>query len=163
GHDTLRGGDGNDMLIGNKGNDLLTGDRGDDILVGGAGDDTLRGGDGNDVLSGGAGKDTLFGGSGGDLLLGGLTAFDIDAKALALVSAEWASARPYPNRIANLEGRGTDPRANQNVFLKPKKSALDDQVVDKIFGEAGRDWFFIQQTDAADILTDRKSNEAIRD
>jgi Ca2+-binding RTX toxin-like protein len=163
GDDTLVGGTSNALLIGGNGNDVLTGNKGADILVGGAGNDSLRGGGGNDVLLGGAGKDTLLGGPGDDLLIGGLTAFDIDPTALQLVSAEWASARPYSTRIANLEGVGTGPRANGDVFLKPGSTVLDDQVVDRILGQAGQDWFFRNRTNAADILTDLKSNETIRD
>jgi len=123
----------------------------------------LRGGDGRDVLFGGAGKDALFGGPGDDLLLGGFTAFDSNAHALELIAAEWASARSYPTRIANLEGRGTGDRANENMFLQTKSTALDDEAVDKILGESGRDWFFRKRTSAADILIDRKSNEIITD
>jgi Ca2+-binding RTX toxin-like protein len=163
GDDTLLGGAGNEMLFGGNGNDVLTGRQGADILVGGAGRDTLRGAGGNDVLLGGAGNDSLLGGAGDDLLIGGLTAFDIDPSALALISAEWTSSRPYPTRIANLEGLGTGPRANEDVFLNPDSTVLDDQVVDRILGQSGSDWFFANRTNAADTLTDRKSNEIIRD
>jgi Ca2+-binding RTX toxin-like protein len=159
----LEGGSGRDTLRGGAGNDQLSGGAGDDVLIGGAGRDTLQGGDGYDILVGGAGKDKLFGGAGDDVLLGGLTAFDLDARALASIAAEWSSGRPYRVRIANLEGRGTRPRANRKVFLKPQTTALDDQVVDKIFGDEGRDWFFRKRTPAADILTGRKSNEIARD
>jgi Ca2+-binding RTX toxin-like protein len=163
GRDTISGGGGRDLILGGSDNDTLAGGRGADVLVGGAGSDTLRGGDGRDVLFGGAGKDTLFGGAGDDLLLGGLTAFDSDPRALDLIAAEWASTRAYPNRIANLEGRGTDDRANGNIFLVPESTSLDDGIVDKLFGEAGRDWFFRKKINAADILVDRKSNEVISD
>ena len=163
GRDTISGGAGRDLLLGGDGNDTLSGGRGADVLLGGAGSDTLRGGDGRDVLFGGADKDTLFGGGGDDLLLGGLTAFDSDGRALDLIAAEWASTRPYSTRIDNLEGRGTDDRANGNVFLLPGSTVLDDGAVDRLFGESGRDWFFRKKTNVADLLIDRKSNEIISD
>jgi hypothetical protein len=97
------------------------------------------------------------------LLLGGLTTFDSDPRALDLIAAEWASSRAYPNRIANLEGRGTDDRANGNVFLMTGSTALDDGIVDRLFGEGGRDWFFRKRINAVDILVDRKSNESVSD
>jgi hypothetical protein len=163
GRDTVFGGAGKDVLLGGDDNDRLIGGPGADVLVGGAGSDTLRGGGGRDVLFGGGGKDALFGGAADDLLLGGLTAFDSDTRALDLIAAEWASARPYPTRVANLEGSGTGDRANGNVFLVPSSTVLDDGAVDKLLGESGRDWFFRKRTSAADALLDRKTDEIIRD
>jgi len=80
-----------------------------------------------------------------------------------LIAAEWASGRSYSERIANLEGHGTGDRANENVFLQAKSTALDDGAVDTLLGESGRDWFFRKRNGAADILIDRKSNEIIGD
>jgi hypothetical protein len=163
GRDTISGGAGADLILGGEGNDSLCGRRGADILVGGAGSDALRGGDGRDILFGGTGKDELFGGAGDDLLLGGFTAFDSDPRALDLIAAEWESPRSYPARIENLEGRGTGPRSNENVFLLRDSTAFDDGAVDILFGEAGRDWFFRKKISAGDRLIDRKSSESISD
>jgi hypothetical protein len=71
------------------------------------------------------------------------------------IIAEWASARSYTERIANLLGEGIGERANGDYFLKPKydfATVHDDEVSDTLNGNAGRDWFF---ADLDNIGTDK--------
>src|SRR5262249_45976575 len=103
------------------------------------------GGAGRDLLIGGLGADLLLGGGGSDLLLAGTTAFDGDQGALAAVMAEWTSARSYAQRVANLRGSGSGPRANRTTFLKgsgPGVTVYDDGAADVLSGASGSDWFF---------------------
>jgi sugar lactone lactonase YvrE len=133
------------FLFGGDGNDRLQGGGGPSVLVGGAGDDTLLGGKGRAVLIGGLGADQLVGNSGDDLLIAGTTAFDSDLAALDAIMAEWTSARSYADRVANLSGTGSGPRANGDVFLLasgPGATVFDDGAVDQLQGAAGTDWYF---------------------
>jgi Ca2+-binding RTX toxin-like protein len=145
GADTVHGGRGDDHADGGEGNDKLNGGAGQDLLIGGAGDDTLSGGAGRDLLIGGLGADRLFGDAAGDLLIAGTTAFDGNPAALAAILAEWTEARVNADRMANLKGTGSGPRANGNYFLQASDSGatvFDDVAVDVLTGAAGIDWYF---------------------
>ena len=163
GKDELEGGSNNDLLFGGDGNDELSGNAGNDVLVGGDGDDELDGGLGLDVLIGGRGSDDLLGGGGGDLLIGARTAFDNNASALRAVLAEWASARSYSDRIANLKGVGTGVRVNGTTFLKTtgaQATIIEDADSDKLTGGSGRDWFFAKLSgNKKDKINNLESNE----
>ena len=130
-------------LYGEDGNDRLNGGGGNNVLLGGAGDDLLVGGGGRDLLIGGEGRDLLIGGD--DLLIPGTTAFDANDMALAAITAEWTSGRSYNDRVANLRGTGSGPRANGNFFLTvsgPDATVFDDDEFDVLTGGSGMDWFF---------------------
>jgi Ca2+-binding RTX toxin-like protein len=157
GSDRLDGGEGNDRLSGGAGDDLLVGGAGNDRLGGGAGNDLLVGGDGNDVLAdaaganvliGGDGADRLTGGAGDDLLVGGPTTFDFDPTGLADVLAEWASGRPYQERVDHLTGAAGG--ANGGTFLKSPGTTGPDGYRDVMAGGGGADWFVADRRDTAD-------------
>lgn len=146
-------------VFGGAGNDVLSGNGDANILSGGAGDDTLSGGLGNDILIGDLGRDALSGNEGDDILVGGTTAFDTDRGPLGSVLAEWTSARSYTERVLNLRGTGTGPRANGTVFLKSSgagQTVFTDQYADTLLGGAGTDWFFDTVVDT----TDRAAGES---
>jgi hypothetical protein len=89
--------------------------------------------------------------SGDDLLIAGRTVFDGDLAALAAIMAEWTSARSYADRVANLSGTGSGPRANGNSFLLasgPNKTVFHGGASDVLHGGSGMDWFF------ANLVTD---------
>jgi predicted outer membrane repeat protein len=122
------------LLDGGRGADTLAGGAGFDILLGGNGADVLAGGGGRDLLIGGNGGDRLAGGSGDDLLVGGATAHDRDARALALVLAEWTSTRTYAERRDNLlAGAGVPQFGPAQVF---------DGFADVLTGDAGLEFFY---------------------
>jgi hypothetical protein len=130
----LFGGDGNNVLIGGGGNDVLVGGKGDNVLVGGSG---------RDLLIGGRGADLLWS-RGEDILIGGYTDFDGNEAALAAVMAEWTSGHSRAERIAHLQGRGSGPRLNGNVFLTttgPHATVHAGHGPDWLLGNPGQDWF----------------------
>ena len=133
--------------------------------VGGAGADTVLGGAGRDVLIGGAGEDRLVA-SGGDLLIGARTLFDLDPTALGAIRDEWASARPYRVRVANLRGEDNPrfaERLNRNYFLQtagPQPTVLDDGARDVLIGGVGLDWFFVNPDGGtADVVVGSTAGE----
>lgn len=137
------------QFFGGPGNDTLFGGFANDVLAGGPGSDALYGSTGNDILVGGTGGDFLFGGFGDDLLIGGSAAFIDDGLAIAAVQAEWTSARPYAERVANLRGDASSPsfdqRLNGTTYLRGSGSnptVFDDAASDYLSGQAGRDWYF---------------------
>lgn len=141
------------LMDGGAGNDRLNAGRGPAVLVGAEGNDMLLGGPGPMVLIGGTGMDKLNGGPGDSILIGGRTAFDINddaitadyGAALRAISAEWASGAPIEQRIANLEGTGTDG-LNGDSLLVAGTTVLDTTPADKLMGGSGQNWFFGQQT-----------------
>lgn len=142
----LFGGDGDDVMVGGRGGDTLDGGAGNDILFGGTvssdGADLLLGGAGDDLLIGHLGADTLQGGSGQDLLLPASVTFlgpDLPTATFS-IQAEWLSARPMSQKVANLSGTGSGPRNNGNYFLVPHGTLVDDAAVDRVLGEADNDW-----------------------
>jgi Ca2+-binding RTX toxin-like protein len=160
----LHGEDGNNILIGGNKDDLLDGGDGNDILVGGAGSNTLDGGGGSNVLIGGSGSGALLGGNGNDLLIAGSTLFDDNVNALQAILAEWASQRSYAERVANLRGAGSGPRANGNVFLITAGSHLTALGAggNTLTGGAGQDWFFANlSADNPDNITDLEGGELV--
>ena len=155
-------------LEGGPGDDTLRGGGGHDALLGGAGADFLSAGGnrGRDLLIGGGGSDRLLGGAADDLLIAGTTAFDGDAAALDAIMAEWASARSYAERVANLRGTGGGPRSNGNFFLVAQPSGrtvFDDGVADELTGSAGQDWFFANLEGGLDLLLDFHPGQELAD
>jgi Ca2+-binding RTX toxin-like protein len=134
-------------------------------LEGSDGNDTLIGGGGHDLLVGGPGADQLFGNGGNDLLIAGTTAFDGSAGALDAVMAEWLSARSYADRVANLRGTGSGPRANGNIFLKasgPDATVFDDGARDELHGGVGLDLYFANLSGGVpDLITDLGVGERV--
>jgi hypothetical protein len=152
-------------LHGGGGNDTLHGGNGPNVLLGEAGDDDLTGGVGNDLLIGGSGVDVLRGGGGEDILIGGTTAFDASSDALTAILSEWNSGRDYATRVANLQGTGTGPRLNGDVFLLatgPGQTVFDDGAADQLSGNGGRDLYFARLTGAAqDTITSLQHDELV--
>lgn len=153
------------VLDGGFGKDTLVGGGGNDTLLGGAGDDSLSGGGGRNLLIGGGGNNKLHAGSGGDILIGGTTAHDGNHAALDLIMAEWTSGRSYNDRIANLRGAGSGPRANGSVFLVASgsgRTVFDNAGVDLLTGAGGRDWFFARLSGGVkDRISGKGSGESI--
>jgi Ca2+-binding RTX toxin-like protein len=125
------------------GADKLTGGTSADILVGGSGDDKLIGGPGRDLLIGGRDADKILGDTDEDVLVGGYSAHDGNAVALRLISDEWRSTRSYNTRVNNIRGTVlTNDRANGTTHMTANVTTWDDDAVDTLSGDAGRDWFF---------------------
>jgi Ca2+-binding RTX toxin-like protein len=165
GNDTLTGALGNDLLFGGAGADRLSGRQGNDVLTGGTGADILTGGLGRDVMIGGEGADRLVG-YGGDVLVAGRTVFDLDPAALAALRDEWASARSYQARVANLRGESNPQFANRlngNSFLRTSGTSptvLDDLARDTLVGGAGLDWFLVNRPGGVpDVVVGREPTE----
>lgn len=141
----LEGGDGNDQLEGGGGNDLLDG---------GLGNDVLRGGPGRNILIGGADSDSLRGGTGDDVLIGGTTSFDNGSPAWCGILGEWTASRLHAERVSNLSGQGTGPRANGDYFLQAGVTVLPDHAVDELIGDKGSNWIVSGESSAADSARD---------
>lgn len=161
----FHGGDGDDVLVGGRGSDWLDGGEGNDILFGGTleadGNDTLLGGSGDDLLVGHWGADSLRGGMGKDLIIASSMSFGPDiAIATFSIQAEWTSARPIAQKVANIQGFGSPPRNNGIFFLTPGSTVLNDASVDTVFGDGDGDWLLVDlpvdgiDTDPLDIVTD---------
>lgn len=146
--------------FGGAGDDVLVGGRGDDVLVGSGGDDVLIGGSGRDVLIGGRGRDGLWGGGNGDVVIGASTAYDGNVAALAAVRGEWLSNRGLGDRVANLSGAGTTG-VNGAAVLRAGANAtvFADGDRDSLFGECGKDWFFLDVGGHADRVWDLSAIE----
>jgi Ca2+-binding RTX toxin-like protein len=127
----------------------------------------LHGGQGRDLLIGGLGADMLNGNAGDDLLIAGTTAFDVHEEGLAAILAEWTSARRYADRVANLRGTGSGPRANGDVFLKasgPDATVFDDGAVDRLQGASGGSWYFAKRSGlVTDLITGLGALEIVED
>ncbi len=173
------GGDDDDKIKGGSGNDIIFGERGDD---------TIYGGDGRDLLFGGLGEDRLYGDKHDDILVAGFTVFESavptnfaqnrnlslaeQRAALEAIMAEWASNRTYAQRVANIRGSGSGPRANGNHFLiasntLSSSTVFDDNAEDRIWGDSGMDWFLFNSDGdlgtKRDRVNDRNSNESFDD
>lgn len=183
GFDSIRGGDGadeidggfdEDTLRGGAGPDLIEGGPASDMILGSGGDDTLHGGTGRDVMVGGEGRDSMTGGTGQDLMIsarrnipdpivnGKAVPLPEDLK-LAFVALEWRSDKSYDERVANIrkgEGR-TDARLNDDFYLIGLNRGdfptvfNDFGYIDSVFGEEGRDYFFLAEGLGDDDITDR--------
>lgn len=156
------GGAGDDVLVGGTLGDVLDGGDGDDLLLGGDqttdGNDTLLGGNGNDMLIGHLGADVLYGGAGADLMLADRVSFGLNLPAaLFAIQAEWLSTRSYAERVANISGTGTGPRANGNYFLQPGVTVINDGAVDQLIGGTELDWFLLRISQ--DLLNDLAAGE----
>jgi hypothetical protein len=160
----LYGGGGPDALFGGFAADRLDGGDGPDLLRGGrfsSTGDTLIGGDGDDVLIGSAATDVLFGGAGNDLIITGPVQFTgYETGRLYDLRAEWSSSRTYNQKIANLSGTGTGPRANNDTFLIPGQTIVDDPVVDVALGQEGQDWLLL---DIGEDVGDAVAGEVVTD
>lgn len=154
--DILIGNTLNNLLSGLGGNDEIRGGAGNDTLLGGSGDDQLFGEAGRDILLGGTGADTLNGGAGDDLIISGINSqlvFEgqfglvaINQVAIQAILAEWASARSFQLRIAQLRA-GV---AGGTVKLD-STTISGDADVDQLFGELNDDWFW---SSPDDLITD---------
>ncbi|MGD9647930.1 MAG: PKD domain-containing protein [Pirellulales bacterium] len=152
GNNVLVGGAGNDTLYGNAINGA-EGKGGNNILIGGAGNDTLYGnwtdggeGGGRNILVGGADADTLYdykiadGAEGrGSILIAGNTSLSVAN--LGAVMSEWASARSYTQRVANILNGGGN---NGSVVLQPGVNVTTDGAANQLWGSTGGElnWFW---------------------
>jgi hypothetical protein len=138
GNDVIRGGDGldiiyarggNDIVFGDNGTDFLYGDDGNDVIVGGDQDDLIWGGLGNDILIGGAGSDKVYGVGGDDLIIGGKLAQESSLSSLQAIQALWTANQPFNTRVSSLADEINSTKVT------------NDNSVDWLFGNDGRDWF----------------------
>jgi hypothetical protein len=141
-------------LLGGSGNDQLEAGGGNDLLVGGLGNDVLRGGPGRNILIGGGDADSLRGGTGDDMLIGGTTSFAGDSPAWCGIVGEWTESRSYAERVSNLSGSGTGPRANGQDFLQFGVTVLQDGTADELIGDKGSNWIVFDGTSSADPAHD---------
>ena len=154
-----------EIVIGTELDDVIIGNARDNVLAGVGGDDYIDGGDGRDIIVGGFGADTLIGGDGEDILIAGevvLESEEDDLSPVHAIVAEWASARSYAERVANLSGVGTGENENGPFFLIPGVTVIDDEDVDYLTGGLGYlDWFFYNLFQ--DIITDEEEDEVLTD
>lgn len=145
-----------------NGNDILVMDKQLPIAIvadGGAGNDILAGGGRNDILIGGSGADYLLGLDGDDLLVAGTTDHDQNDDALLRLLSEWNAGGKYETRVRNIwAGTGKFLR-NTGIRLAYGSTVHDDDGVDRLMGNGGRDWFFADLL--LDRLLDRKRDEQI--
>jgi hypothetical protein len=160
----LFGGDGDDLILGGFASDWIEGGQGNDYLEGDSfglgGNDTLLGGDGKDILVGGRGSDLLWGGPGSDLLVAGqviLPGYTLTGR--TALQAEWRSDRSYDERVANILGVEPGDRLNENFFLIPDDTLLEDSTLDQLFGDGEEDFFFASI--ASDLVVDRQPGEGL--
>ncbi|MBX9788410.1 MAG: hypothetical protein K2Y37_05800 [Pirellulales bacterium] len=155
----------NEHLIGSAFDDVLTGDAGNDILEGGGGNDVLSGGAGRDILIGGAGADTLHGDAGEDLLIAGDVDFGANrAAALRAIQAEWMTTlRLYAARVTNLLDPQNTGGLNGTYHLEAGSTALDDAVIDHLYGGDDLDWFLYAESAASpeDVVEDAEEIEEV--
>ena len=160
--DILSGNAADNILIGLDGNDLLRGLAGNDVLLGGNDNDQLQGGTGKDLLVGGWGADFLFGGTDDDLLISGLTYLfnndnqgtyaGLDRNAIAAVMSEWTSTRTYAEKQARIRSGAS----SGGLYRLDSSNVFRDGAVDQLFGEGGRDWFWL---DPLDFVQDGNNTE----
>jgi Ca2+-binding RTX toxin-like protein len=151
------------VLFGGDGDDTLDASAvtGPAVLSGGAGNDILYGGNGRNVLLGGTGADELHGGGDDDLIVGGATSHDANLAALCNIMAEWGRTdAAFETRLGHLDGSlagGLNGASLLNV-----QTVTDDNAIDSLFGNAGRNWFFAATNGAsADVLYDLKDGDAV--
>ncbi|MEZ6139205.1 MAG: CARDB domain-containing protein [Zavarzinella sp.] len=162
GDDVLHGNAGDDILIGGTGDDKLHGDQGNDILIGGSGDDVLDGDNGHDLMIGGSGEDNLRGGSGDDILIGGTTTWENNPPALTDILSYWASQNDYEERVLRLSTETDNDPLPKLITIGSAPRVFDDHAKDKISGDGGEDWFFVNLTKPnRDSLTDYRRKEII--
>jgi len=151
-------------VYGGDGKDLIETGSGADVIVGGGDDDRVAGNGGRDLLIGGRGKDRLLGDAEEDILIGGYTLLDASLNALRLISAEWTSGRTYEQRVANIRGPVTSG-VNGSAFLRTGYNAFDDNEVDALAGDDGRDWFFsnADKDTARDKVVDATTMEELEE
>jgi Ca2+-binding RTX toxin-like protein len=134
-----------------------------DILVGDANANVFKGNGGNDLIIGGAGADTITGGSGDDIVIGGTTSYDTNDAALRALSAVWASADTFANRVAALSsGVSYTDGSGTHIAMLNASTVFDDGASDTLTGGSGTNWFFARLVGAtADVITDRKAKDLV--
>jgi len=185
GNNVIIAGNGDNTIYGNAviGAEGSTG--GNNLIVGGTGSDTIYGAygsvqkkdgtpstggeGGRSLIVGGGGSDVIYGsqsidggeGGNGSIIVSGSTT--LGQSALLAVLNEWTSTRTAAERIANIEGVGTGPRNNGNVFLQAGVTISDDDALDDLwsdsYGEANWLLYDFSQDDAhrlklADVESD---------
>jgi uncharacterized delta-60 repeat protein len=156
----LYGGAGIDALKGSSGNDIIIGGDGIDLLVGGSGRDLLIGDGPFDIEKTGS-IDRIVGDADDDILIGGYFLGSEDRPSLKAVMDVWGdTALTYPQRVAILSASGGLLVSDAGLF----STVFDDNVIDVLTGDSGRDWFFANVDNGhRDFITDLKANEFVND
>jgi Ca2+-binding RTX toxin-like protein len=150
------------LVFGGDGDDNLNADcsSANNVLVGGAGNDWVYGGNGRDLLIGGLGADTLRAAYGGSILVGGYTDYDANPQALIAVMREWGRTdADYGTRVKHLQGSLGGGRNGSYVLTA--KTVHDDAAVDRLYGWAGMDWFFVGGKGKNADTTDKAGGEVV--
>lgn len=119
---------GNDYLEGYSMNDIFNGGDGNDTMVGYSGNDTFYGGNGNDVIKGMSGNDSAWGDAGNDLMIGG-------------AGNDYLNGGIGHDNLVGGAGTDTCYGGTGNDTLV----ALDAGTTDKMYGQAGRDAFWVDR------------------
>lgn len=150
------------FMLGGAGNDVFTNNTAVNSLLNGLnGNDQLTGGAGRDFILGGGGLDSLAAVSEEDLLLSGPVSFASRLHILSLLAimSEWTSARPFDERVANINGTGVGPRNNGDTFLQVGVTVFDEGALDTLSGGIDADWFFARTS--IDQILDQQALEDI--
>ncbi len=117
------------FIYGGSGNDVLWGGGGPNVIVGGTGSTKLYGGAGRSVLIAGASAGVLTAGAGNAIMIAGITSYDANDAALLAILDEWNSTESYATRVADIEGAGSDPLAqNGSYYLNGSTVHSNGQV-----------------------------------
>jgi hypothetical protein len=126
-------------LYGGDGNDTLKGGKGANFLDGEDGNDNLSGGSGNDIVIGSLGTDVVHGNQGDDVVIGGIWTQSGDLNAVNAVMAAWNTSGTVDQRRTLLKaGVGVDA-----IYKLNSSTVFDDLVVDQVFGDQQKDWFWL--------------------
>lgn len=153
---------GNNLIVGGTGRDDIYGNWGSVPKDGGEGGHNLIiGGDndgGSEIIYASQTADGAEGGQ-GSLIVSGTT--DLSLSQLQAVHSEWASSRSLEERVANIQGTGTGPRNNGNVFLQNGVNVHTDFKLDFIYSESkgGSNWLFVGLAD--DFVSRVKSTDEV--
>lgn len=97
-------------------------------------------------------------------MIAGYTAYDANDLALSSILQEWTSSHGYPARVANIQtGTGLTGGFRLNGNAGMLQTVFNDNDVDTLTGNEGRDWFLANQLadngGALDRVIDQASNE----
>jgi hypothetical protein len=154
----IAGGAGDDELHGGSGHDVLLGGPGRDQLYAGAGHNLLIGGSDSDQLSGdlsgmhrrpGSRRARRLAARSDNILIGGQTMYDANDAALQSIMTEWASRRPFSDRVNNIT---TGVGANGAYKLTSGDTVLDDLADDILNAGSAKAWAL---TSSGDEMMDR--------
>ncbi|HEX8916711.1 MAG TPA: C2 family cysteine protease [Humisphaera sp.] len=179
GNDNIKSGRGNDYVDGGNGNDTLRGSDGDDTIRGMKGADTIYAGLGDDNVQGGRGNDYVDGEQGNDFLLGngmaddGTTYPDNDTirggEGNDLVDGMGGDDVVYGDHgFDEVHGGAGNDRVyggadNDRLMGGPGDDvlvAIGGGTGDLIWGEAGRDSFWLDDARTTELVLDGDAAES---